>query len=132
MNKKFSSRICTTKEQSGRLLGLGLRKETADCHYEGRKNRYEEWEVAVIGGCYYSYDFPAWSLHRLIEMMPNMLQNLYQLDFSKRGVYYADFSNGSYNIIECFTNRDISLYDNIIDCIEWLIKQGYFNKEYLN
>ena len=24
-----------------------------------------------------------------------------------------------------------SIYDNIIDCIEWLIKKGYFNKEYL-
>jgi hypothetical protein len=23
------------------------------------------------------------------------------------------------------------LYDNIIDCIEWLIKEEYFNKEYL-
>lgn len=23
------------------------------------------------------------------------------------------------------------LFDNIIDCIEWLIKEGYFNKEYL-
>lgn len=77
-------------------------------------------------------NFPAWSLHRLVEIMPNMLQNLYQLDFSKQGVYYADFSNGSYNFIECFTNRDVTLYDNIIDCIEWLIKQGYFNKKYLN
>lgn len=23
------------------------------------------------------------------------------------------------------------LYDNVIDCIEWLIKEGHFNKEYL-
>jgi hypothetical protein len=23
------------------------------------------------------------------------------------------------------------LFDNIISCIEWLIKEGYFNKEYL-
>ena len=22
-------------------------------------------------------------------------------------------------------------YDSLIDCIEWLIKEGYFNKEYL-
>lgn len=65
---KFNSQICTTKEQSERLLALGLKKETADCHFEGRKNRYEEWEVAVMGGCYYSYDFPAWSLHRLMKI----------------------------------------------------------------
>lgn len=24
-----------------------------------------------------------------------------------------------------------NIYDNIIDCIEWLIKENYFNKEYL-
>lgn len=27
--------------------------------------------------------------------------------------------------------RYTDLFDNIIDCIEWLIKEGYFNKEYL-
>ena len=24
-----------------------------------------------------------------------------------------------------------TLYDKLINCIEWLIKEGYFNKEYL-
>ena len=28
---KFNSQICTTKEQSQRLLDLGLKPETADC-----------------------------------------------------------------------------------------------------
>lgn len=23
------------------------------------------------------------------------------------------------------------MHDNIVDCIEWLISEGYFNKEYL-
>ena len=31
----------------------------------------------------------------------------------------------------CQHFNDGTLYDNIIDCIEWLIKEGYFNKEYL-
>ena len=30
---KFNSQICTTKEQSERLLALGLKKETADMYY---------------------------------------------------------------------------------------------------
>ena len=29
----FKSSICTSREQSGRLLALGLKKETADCCY---------------------------------------------------------------------------------------------------
>ncbi len=28
---KFNSQICTTREQSERLLALGLKRETADC-----------------------------------------------------------------------------------------------------
>jgi hypothetical protein len=36
----------------------------------------------------------------------------------------------SVDYIKSFDSKD-NLYDNIIDCIEWLIKEGYFNKEYL-
>lgn len=32
---------------------------------------------------------------------------------------------------EYYGNKHNNIYDNIIDCIEWLIKEGYFNKEYL-
>ena len=49
------------------------------------------------------------------------------------GVYmlYANGEQMPYNkILEGFQN--CNLYDNLIDCIEWLIKEGYFNKEYLN
>ena len=31
---KFQSQICTTKEQSERLIALGLKKETADMRYD--------------------------------------------------------------------------------------------------
>ena len=27
--------------------------------------------------------------------------------------------------------ESLNIYDNIVDCIEWLIKEDYFNKEYL-
>lgn len=126
----FTSQICTTEEQSERLLALGLKRETADCvmmYYDG-------WHIGEAE----HFDFdkdpvePVWSLHRLIEIMPSTLQDLYELDFSKHGVYYADFSNGSFNFVQSFAKPDKTLYDNVIDCIEWLIKEGYFNKEYLN
>ena len=103
---KFNSQICTTKEQSERLLALGLKAETADCHYEGRKNRYEEWEVAVIGGCYYSRDYPAWSLHRLIEILD---------------IWYLDLN---------FHNFD-NAYEQVISYFEERVKGGFINKDYL-
>jgi hypothetical protein len=39
---KFNSQICTTKEQSERLLALGLKRETADCVIKsGKREDYE-------------------------------------------------------------------------------------------
>lgn len=133
---KFNSQICTTKEQSERLLALGLKKETADCIWcevlTLTKGNPIQWHLlAEYINKHDDKHIPAWSLHRLIEMMPSTLQDLYEIDFSKQGVYYADFSNGSYYIIQSFANINKTLYDNIIDCIEWLIKGGHFNKEYL-
>lgn len=123
----FTSQICTTKIQSEQLLALGLKKETADMGLAGDiPIAIEDWrtqDTTLI-------DFPAWSLHRLMEMMPTIVQDLYEIDFSKRGVFYADFSNGSYNLIQVFAKPDKKLYDNIIDCIEWLIKEGHFNNKY--
>lgn len=79
MDFNFTSQICTTKEQSERLLALGLKKETADCvmmYYDG-------WHIGEAE----HFDFdkdpvePAWSLHRLIQianaMFDETAENLY-------------------------------------------------------
>ena len=36
---EFRSQICTTREQSKRLLALGLRKKTADMYYSYYRDR---------------------------------------------------------------------------------------------
>ena len=72
---EFNSQICTTIEQSKRLLELGLKPETADCFLEciGRDNYANHvWHPTVIVNNFrmpdYSKDIPAWSLHRLVEI----------------------------------------------------------------
>ena len=108
----FKSQICTTREQSERLLALGLKPETADmCWIPLNDGR------CVIGiSAEIKLDIiPAWSLHRLIEMISEEIQTDWQ------SMCLQD---------KVFTKRD-DLYDNIVDCIEWLIKEGYFPKEYL-
>ena len=119
----FKSQICTTREQSERLLALGLKKETADMmHYMNGwgvlatpwRDDYESYK------CYY----PAWSLNRLIEMIQSVFErvNLYGLWVQiERRVFQEEYYGKKYN----------NLYENLIDCIEWLINRGYFNKEYL-
>lgn len=74
---------------------------------------------------------PAWSLHRLIEMMPS------KVEFPLSGMpkdFYFEIHNGLvryYNGYVCCVMEGGGYYKGIIDCIEWLIKEGYFNKEYL-
>ena len=132
----FKSQICTTREQSGRLLTLGLKKETADMYYSYdiicAKPYYKVMEF--MNGCVPEDIFPAWSLHRLIEMMPNNIHkynDIADLSVSNELVQYR-FYDVDYNHDVCLEHfNDGTLFDNIIDCIEWLIKEGYFNKEYL-
>ena len=99
----FKSQICTSKVQSERLLALGLKKETADMGYVLLNNG--ECALGISKGAY-SLDIPAWSLHRLLAMLT-----------AKRKVMLIRF--------------EADLYDVLIDKIEHEIKEGCFNKEYL-
>ena len=42
---------------------------------------------------------------------------------------YYYFSEESWELWKSWHQKE--LYDNVIDGIEWLIKNGHFNKEYL-
>ena len=114
---KFNSQVCTSIDQSRRLLELGLKKETADMLIMSYSTEQDiialSWSES--GGWTKDNSIPAWSLHRLIEMIDDEC------------VIHLDNFTIEGNLFEVYDN----LYDNIIDCIEWLIKEGYFNKEYL-
>lgn len=88
-------------------------------------------------------DFPAWSLHRLIEIVPKLVKvpkpnygwNGEDLMFhinDELHILYEDLciENEEYRFCSNYFYKS-NLYDNFIDCIEWLIKEDYFNKEYL-
>ena len=67
---EFKSQICTTKEQSERLLELGLKPETADMVYQAiGVTPFKKWKEHKIEENF----FPAWSLHRLIELCPESI-----------------------------------------------------------
>ena len=132
----FNSQICTSKAQSERLIALGLKKETADMSHTAiiinHKVQYMEHCSTPKG-----IDIPAWSLHRLIEMMPKCVRAHSDYDDSPRLHTYVpkfDYQGVTIeNIDEILADfyEHTDLFDNIIDAYEWLIKEGYFNKEYL-
>lgn len=101
----FTSQICTTKEQSDRLLALGLKRETADMvilEHPRKEGRY--FYIAKEDA---NWDgFPAWSLHRLIELL-GLSKMCLNMDFYD------------------------SPYEEIIHHIEIFVNAGEFNKEYL-
>ena len=94
-NFYFESSACTSIEQSRKLLALGLRKETADCYYWQECDQYGDpngkWHLDILnydtrehfeylfnhfGICLHFEDalfIPAWSLYRLIKMMPKTI-----------------------------------------------------------
>lgn len=112
-NLKFNSAICTSREQSERLLALGLKKETADMVYlkdEICAASYNEMDCP-----YDNLVNPAWSLHRLLCLLPT--EYIADIDFQQ--------------VMQDFIFRSQDMYDEVISCIETLIKEGYFYKEYL-
>ena len=110
----FKSAICTSRSQSERLLALGLKKETADMSHTAIVVNHKV-EYRIDCSTAKSIDIPAWSLHRLVSMIEE--------DFQSDGRFFCLPMFG-------FDKSD-NLYDNIIDAYDWLIKEGYFNKEYL-
>lgn len=136
-NIEFNTQICTSIEQSKRLLELGLDADTSDMFYSAKHIgkdivRYSDPQILVHNEHFEIFvdDQPAWSLHRLIAMLPDFFCHLggqFNLKIDKCFLRYCTARNDGYI---CFQQKDM-LYDNIIDCIKWLIKDGHFNKEYL-
>ena len=122
---KFNSQICTTEEQSKRLLALGLKKETADlgyfCYEKDECGNQCGWEIEYLEDNWQSYwgvdegSIPAWSLHRLLCLLPT--EHIADIDFQQ--------------IMQDFVFRSQDMYEDVISYIETLIKEGYFYEEYL-
>lgn len=136
MEMKFNSQICTTREQSERLLSLGLKKTTADMKYPCTREYYggvltegtsslpiiidtEDDDIT-------EYDIPAWSLHRLLEMMPKNIaidgDTAYPLQIQKRSD--GKWCVGYQGWHDCIGD----LYDSVIRIYQLLISEGYLDE----
>ena len=116
----FNSQICTTREQSDLLLALGLNKETADCALLPLTDEVTSVLVKPSTNDI-KFTIPAWSLGRLIKLMPRTaIMHTQEGDTSIDIDMYA---------IEILVSDDPIA--EAVSVIEWLIKEGSFNKEYL-
>lgn len=163
----FKSQICTTREQSERLLTLGLKPETADMvyHFTKSKSEWLQWElqpktptlrgefwtpqrIAKLSSPFHKHsdgsrmtgeevfddiwgkDVPAWSLWRLLELLPNEIrigngENVFGLHHETNDAWFL-----SYPYVKSFETA--SPIESCVLAIDWLISNGQFNNEYYN
>lgn len=119
---EINSQICTSRSQSERLLALGLKKETADMSYQFKFFGPFPQHLIDCTPSLLTHPpidderfIPAWSLHRLLCLLPT--EYIADMDFQQ--------------VMQDFVFRSQDMYDEVISCIEALIKEGYFYKEYL-
>lgn len=126
------NQICTNKKQSSRLLEAGIRPETADMYLDefelpvafeyGRVEKHVGQDMA----------FSAWSLSKLIGMMPDQIEcegyNYYLFILPRDKEFTIKYSAGS-NLAKSYCRE--SLFDAITEMIEFLIKEGHLDNKYL-
>ena len=156
---KIDTLLCTTPEQSRRLLKLGLRPETADCTWVSEIKDYSGEEILEESRNYIFYpewsedvkqegmgvteNLPAWSLLQLTRICPSRLVGGFTKDskrsydliisFIEPAVSYIDKDGigDEESVIALFIDSK-DIYNNMISCIEWLIKGNFINKTLLN
>lgn len=123
---EFNSQFCTTNEQSDKLRALGLRTGTADFYTPIELNP-DKGSLPCSPEFWTSDDpfikrireasIPAWSLHRLIAIIPEYFANT-KMKFRVEAIKFLADQEGN-------------IYDNLIVIIEDCIKNGILNKEFL-
>ena len=156
---EFNSQICTTREQSQRLLDMGLKPETADMvyHFTGSSIEAIQWELqtkppTLRGGFWtkkrieglarrgesgeevfdriWGKDVPAWSLSRLLKIQPISIMPTAE----KHGNFYLEIRKfcdwiAGYEGVKTIIRP--TPFEACISMIDWLIKNDGFNKDYL-
>ena len=121
-------KICTSIEQSKKLLSLGLDPNTADMHYEDCTETFKLHASPSEYG--YEYNIPAWSLAALLELVPVCIKDdnyffviekyATYLDESIWRVSYKHFSKE-----DAIVERHAPLINAAFEMVCWLIEQGH-------
>ena len=122
MLKMGNNPLCTTIEQSQRLVDLGINTKTADMSYVLSRNLAPRLTLLTDTPNGLLRTIPAWSLSALINLLPEFLKENstdYILTMlTNRVVYWQPEMDNLYESTEgC-------LLDSVVETIEWLVKEG--------
>ena len=135
---EFNTQICTTREQSERLLAMGLNPETADMHWhytnsrsESLKWRLEPYRLTTRKNFFGKIDRLAILQRKRTDGTPmkgdEVFEDIWGKDIPAWSLHRLWVIN---NDIYC----ELSLsdtFDCMIDEIEDKVRHGLLNKEYL-
>lgn len=116
---KNKTMVCTSIEQSNRLIELGINPKTADMGWFKAYSLREEIYKPYIKGYKlenHQSDIPAWSIYKLIEII--------SIDVTFKNEFIV------VNNTKMF-NSSTNVYDNLIDVIEYLINDNKINAEFI-
>lgn len=144
----LSTQIATTREQSERLLAMGVNPETADMSWkeiptaESFANGTEwtdesDYEWILLTDNLSEAEHPAWSLSRLISMLPPFISGMKfghephhpELIKSKQGYVLSIRRRTADCLVGTHIKKDP--IECCVSMIDWLIKNNHFNKKYL-
>lgn len=112
--------VCTSIEQSNRLVELGINPKTADMGWFKAYSLREEIYKPYIKGYKlenHQSDIPAWSIYKLIEII--------SIDVTFKNEFIVINNNTK------MFNSSTNVYDNLIDVIEYLINDNKINTEFI-
>lgn len=121
------NKICTSLEQSKKLIELGIDIDTADMFWKnGVCDKYIQCFTPFVSSgtnIDYDYDIPAWSLSTLLELIPTSIDE-YTKDFSQ-----LEITKCSVSYVYAMNNlRRGYLKDNLLDAafemVCWLKENG--------
>lgn len=128
------NKICTTIEQSKKLIELGIDVNTADMcyppYYMSDENslyyakKAENFTVAELSQNRSNKDeyIPAWSLTALFDLLPEhtripsrLKQNKYMFNYHNGIVEFGD---------DCHKDKSTNLFDAVFEMVVWLKENG--------
>lgn len=124
----MKTNICTTQDQSARLLKCGVSADTADMMFTPHNTLSTEPYKEALKDRGYT---PAWSLSALLGLLPFKIHSgkyEYWLDIAPMD-YGKQWSIGYYCIEKPKVIKGLTRMDSLIECavqeIEWLTANGY-------
>ena len=126
------AKICTSVEQSKKLVKLGLDVNTADAIYPWRElmKDYDSLYVPENMFDIDEDDIPAWSLSALLELLPQHIDSglgwqKFGLDKGWNGGIYQVYYENKNSFIE---KKSQTAVDAAFEMICWLLEQGFIKK----